>query len=161
MRIALTYASLNGLSVYGVDIQNAYLQAPSSEKYYIICGAEFGFENAGKKALIVRALYGGKSAGADYWRHLRKAMTEMHFMPCKSDPDVWMRPGTKENGTTYWQYVLLYVDDILAIMEDPEAYIQNELDSRFTVKSKLIGPPTQYLGNKVSQVTSFSFSQHV
>ena len=73
VRIALTYASLDGLSVYGADIQNAYLQAPSSEKHYIICGREFGLENVGKKALIVRALCRGKSAGAYYWRHVRKS----------------------------------------------------------------------------------------
>ena len=54
--IALTYAALNGLPVCGCDIQNAYLQAPASEKHYIICGPEFGFENVGKRAIIVRAL---------------------------------------------------------------------------------------------------------
>ena len=53
-----------------------------------------------------------------------------------------MRPGSKSNGTTYWQYVLLNVDDILAIMEKPENFIRNELGSRFTVKEKWIGPPT-------------------
>ena len=61
-----------------------------SEKHYIICGPEFGLENVGKTAIIVRALYGGKSAGADYWRHVRAAMTNMNFISCKADPDVWM-----------------------------------------------------------------------
>ena len=86
--IALTYAALNGLSVYGADIQNAYLQAPTTEKHYIICGPEFGLENVGKTAIIVRASYGGKSAGADYWNHVRKAMLNMNFESCKADPDV-------------------------------------------------------------------------
>ena len=40
VRIALTYAALNGLDVFAVDVQNAYLQAPSSEKHYVICGDE-------------------------------------------------------------------------------------------------------------------------
>ena len=37
----------------------------------MICGPEFG-EYQGKKAMIRRALYGGKSAGTrrDYWFHL-------------------------------------------------------------------------------------------
>ena len=48
VRIALTYAALNNLDVCACDIQNAYLQAPSSEKHYIICGPEFGLENVGK-----------------------------------------------------------------------------------------------------------------
>ena len=84
VRIALTYAALNDLDVCACDIQNAYLQAPTSEKHYIICGPEFGLENVGKSAIIVRALYGGKSAGADYWRHIRKAMEEaLHLLPVK------------------------------------------------------------------------------
>ena len=169
VRIALLSAALNGLSVCACDIQNAYLQAPSSEKNFVICGPEFGLDNIGKVAIIVRALYGGKSAGADYWRHVRQAMASMHFKASPADPDVWMRPGTKDDGTTYWQYVLLYVDDILAIMEEPKKFIISELGSRFTIKPKSIGPPTQYLGNKVSEVTldngtkcwSFSSSQYV
>ena len=66
---AFTMAAMNGLDVCTADIQNAYIQAPTSEKHYIICGPEFG-EHCGKKALIRRALYGGKSAGRDYWLHL-------------------------------------------------------------------------------------------
>ena len=169
VRIALTSAALNGLPVCACDIQNAYLQAPTSEKHYVICGPEFGLENIGKTAIIVRALYGGKSAGADYWRHVRSAMTSMNFKPCPADPDVWIRPGTKADGSAYWQYVLLYTDDILAIMEEPEKYIREELGTYFTIKEKSIGPPTQYLGNKVSlvdlengvQAWSFSSSQYV
>eukprot|EP00957_Ditylum_brightwellii_P020340 1534849-Ditylum_brightwellii.AAC.1 len=48
VRIAFTYAALNKLDVCTADIQNAYLQAPSSRKGYIICGPEFGLENVGK-----------------------------------------------------------------------------------------------------------------
>ena len=66
VRIALTYAAFNGLPVCGCDVQNTYLQAPASEKHYIICGPEFGLENQGKRAITVCALYGGKSAGSDY-----------------------------------------------------------------------------------------------
>ena len=68
--IALTYTALNGLDVCATDIQNAYLQVPSSQKDYIICGPEFGLENIGKVALIHCALYGRKSAGKDFQNHL-------------------------------------------------------------------------------------------
>jgi len=48
VRIALTYAALNSIDVCAADIRNAYLKAPSSEKYYIPrCGLEFGLENVG------------------------------------------------------------------------------------------------------------------
>ena len=79
LRIAFTYAALNGLPVCAADIQNAYLQAPASENHYVICGPEFGLENIGKIAVIVRALYGGKSANADYWHHVRHTMTNLGF----------------------------------------------------------------------------------
>ena len=37
-RIALTYASLNDVDVTTDYIHNAYLQTPSYEKHYVICG---------------------------------------------------------------------------------------------------------------------------
>ena len=45
VRIALTYSALNDIDVFAADIQNAYFQDPSSQKHYIICGAEFGLDN--------------------------------------------------------------------------------------------------------------------
>ena len=56
--IYLTYAALNKIDVLAADIQNAYLQANSSKKHYVICGAEFGLDNFGKIALIRQTLYG-------------------------------------------------------------------------------------------------------
>ena len=37
VRVTLNYAALTSLEVMTADIQNTYLQAPLSEKYYIIC----------------------------------------------------------------------------------------------------------------------------
>jgi hypothetical protein len=71
VQIAFTVAALNGVDICAADIRNAYLQAPSSCKDYIICGPEFGLENVGKVALIHRALYGGKTAGRNFRNHLR------------------------------------------------------------------------------------------
>ena len=89
--IALTYDALNGNNVLAADIHNAYLQAPSSQKHYVICGAEFGLENVGKVAMIRRALYGGKSTGRDFRNHLHECMSHLGFSSCLADPDVWMR----------------------------------------------------------------------
>ena len=85
----MIYAALNNLNLFGVNIQNTYLQAPSSEKHYFICGEQVSLKNVGIKAIIVRALYGGNSAGADFWRHVRKALKVLHFESCKADPNVW------------------------------------------------------------------------
>ena len=37
--IAFTYAALNCLDVWATDVKNVFLQAPCSEKYYIVCGS--------------------------------------------------------------------------------------------------------------------------
>ena len=53
--VLFTLAAMNGLYICAADIQNAYIQAPMSDKNYVICGPEFG-KHQGKKALICRAL---------------------------------------------------------------------------------------------------------
>ena len=114
-RIAFTYAKLNGLDVTADDIKNAYLQAPSSETNYVICIAKFGLENIGKISLIRRALYRGKSIGADVWKHCWSCMTHLGFTPCKADPGIWIREAHKYDVTPFWEYILLYDDHALVI----------------------------------------------
>ena len=169
VRIAFTYAALNGIDICAADVLNAYLQAPLSEKHYIVCGLEFGLENHGKRAKIVRALYGGKTSGRDFCNHLRSCMEHCDFESCKTDPDVWFRPATKSDGSTYYEYALLYVDDVLVVSEDAEVVLRTQIGKYFTLKKESIGMPDIYLGGKVSKVQlengavaySFSSSQYV
>ena len=86
IRIVFLYAALNGLDIFSADIHNTYLQAPSSKKDYIICGAEFGIENIGHVGLIHWALYGGKTARKDFHNHLQSCMNYLKIliMPCRS-----------------------------------------------------------------------------
>jgi hypothetical protein len=169
IRIAFTYAALNGVDVFAADIRNAYLQAPSSQKDYIICGPEFGLENIGKVALIHRALYGGKSAGKDFRNHLRSCMRHLDFTSCLADPDVWMRPAKRSDGSDYYEYILLYTDDALVVSENAEQVLRKELGRYFTLKEESIGPPKVYLGGHVRKVKldngvecwAFSSSQYV
>ena len=61
MRIFLTYVAPHGIDVMVGDIRNTYIQAPTSDKHFIVCDADLhGIEHAGKRAIIVRALYVGK-----------------------------------------------------------------------------------------------------
>jgi hypothetical protein len=168
VRIAFTYAALMGLDVMAADIQNAYLSAPCSQKYYTICGPEFGSELQGRIAIIVRALYGGKSSGKDFRDHLRDCMVHLGYDSCLADPDVWMRKSQMDDGTEYWEYMLLYTDDCLSVSHLPRAALE-DLGKYFTLKPGSIGPPKIYLGGKVSEMVlpngekawAFSASQYV
>ena len=146
IRIAFTYAAFNGLQVCAADVKSAYLQAPSSRKDYIVCGPEFGLENVGRIGLIHRALYGGKSAGRDFRNHLRACMRHLNFISCPADPDVWMRPAKKADGSEYWEYILLYTDDALCISDHAEETLRKDLGRYFQLKETSIGPPKIYLG---------------
>ena len=114
VRIALLLAALNDVEVKTADIENAYITAPCSEKIWTVLGPEFG-PDAGKKAFVVRALYGLKSAGASFRNHLADCMRHLGFTPCLADPDLWLKAAEKPDGSAYYAYVLLYVDDVMVI----------------------------------------------
>ena len=65
IRIAFTYAALNGVDVCMADIRNTYLQSPTSQKHYIICGPEFGMEHVGK---------GYHAQGSLWWKNKWKRL---------------------------------------------------------------------------------------
>jgi hypothetical protein len=149
VRLAFLIAKLNDLEMVMTDIGNAFLYAPCAEKYYAIAGKEFG-EMAGRVVVIVRALYGLKSAGASWNQHLAKELIDMKFTPCKADPDVWLREHEKADGTKYYEYVFVYTDDILALSVDPVERVMNPLIAR-GYKCKDVGPPTRYLGAAIAE----------
>lgn len=65
VRLGFLLAAINTLNILICDIGNAYLNAPNREKVHVRVGPElFGPENAGKYAVIGRALYGLKTAAA-------------------------------------------------------------------------------------------------
>ena len=150
VRIALLLAALNDVEVKTADIENAYITAPNAEKIYTVLGPEFGSE-AGKKAFVVRALYGLKSAGASFRNHLADCMRHLGFTPCLADPDLWMLATEKEDGTAYYAYVLLYVDDVMVIHHDAMSVLAR-LDKYFKMKPGSMGDPNMYLGATLKQM---------
>ncbi len=144
VRIALVLAALNDVEVKTADIENAYITAPCSEKIWTVLGPEFG-PDAGKKAFVVRALYGLKSAGASFCNHLADCMRHLGFTPCLADPDLWLKAAEKPDGSAYYAYVLLYVDDVMVIHHDAMSVLAR-IDKYFKLKPDSIGDPTMYLG---------------
>ena len=152
MRIALTLAALNALEVKACDIMNAYLTAPATEKHWTVLGSEFG-PDAGKRALITRALYGTKSAGAAFRHHLADCMRMMGYKSCLADADLWYKPEIRpDDGHKYYSYMLAYVDDVLCIDHDSMSKLK-QLDRYFRMKPGSIGSPDIYLGAKLREMT--------
>jgi len=118
VRIAFTIAALNGLNILSCDILNAYLAAECREKIYTIAGPEFQ-SKPGKIMIIKMALYELKSSGADFRSKLAGVIWELGYRPTKADPDIWLRPAVKPDGTRYYEMILCYVDDIISISMKP------------------------------------------
>ena len=64
-----------------------------------------------------------------------------------------MRPAVTPNGEQYWEYVLLYTDDVLVISHNKgEHVLRNEINEYFKLKEDSIGPPDIYFGGQVRKV---------
>ena len=146
--IALTIAALNRLEVMACDIQNAYLTTDCREKIWTRAGPEFGSES-GTIMLIHKAFYGLKSSGATFRAHLAETLYDIGFVPTQTDPDVWRRPAVKEDGFKYYEYVLCYVDDILAISHKAKDALK-AVQAIFKLKDDKIEPLDMYLGATLS-----------
>ena len=68
VRISLTLAALNNLKFKSGDIVNTYLTNPVIENSWIVIYHEFS-NDTGKKTILVRALYGIKSADIAFKNH--------------------------------------------------------------------------------------------
>ena len=117
IRVIIFLAKLNNLPVYFTDIGNAYLEASTKEKVYIIAGSEFG-ELEGHTLKINIALFRLQSFGLLWHEHLANSLQEMKFTNTKAENDIWM----KRNGQNFI-YIASYVDDLCLVAKEPEKII--------------------------------------
>ena len=109
----------------------------------------FGPESEGKTAVIVRALYGIKSASAAWRHHFFTTITkQLNFQPTFADPDVYRKARIKLDGTRYYAYLIIYVDDILCVDINPHTNIE-QIGSTYRVKEGSYKFPDMYLGMDV------------
>ena len=118
LRLAMFLAELNNLELWGADFGNAYLQALTREKLYIVGGPEFE-ELQGHVLVMYKALYGTRSGGACWHDKFFDILHDMGFKPSKADPDIWMK--SSKDGSHY-EYIAVYVDDLAICMKDPKSF---------------------------------------
>jgi hypothetical protein len=124
--------------------------ASVKKKLYTIAGKEFEPKLEGRPVMIVRALYGLRSSGKSFRDYLAGNLREMGYVSSKADPDFWMMPDVKDDGTEYYRYVICYVDDVAVTMEGTQRFM-DEFAQRFTLKEGSAQEPTLYLGADVTK----------
>jgi len=78
-------------------------------------------------------------------------MKHLNYEFCSADHDAWIRKAKRDDGTDYYEYLLLYTDDCLCVNEHVGEALR-EIDKYFSLKENPIGPLKIYLGGKVSKV---------
>jgi hypothetical protein len=123
-------AELNGIKVEAADVGNACLEACTKEKLCVVAGPKFG-DQQGNVMVIVKALHGLRTSGARFHEKFADALlANMQFLPCKADPDVWMKDcGTRLWHTTvahdcgtHYEHACVYVNDLVTMMKDSSAF---------------------------------------
>ena len=84
LKLVIFLGKLNNLELWGADIGNAYLEAPTEEKLYIIAGPEFE-DWEGHILTFSKALYGFKSSGKRWAETLHDILKDMNFTPSQAD----------------------------------------------------------------------------
>ena len=172
VRFTVFLAELNDLKVYQTDVGNAYLEAFTKEKVYVIAGPEFA-EIQGHVLIISRALYGLKSSGLRWYERFADVLRDMGFSPCPAEPEIWMRacnadgtvirdersksvplkdkksffdlPKRVEDGS-YYEYIAVYCDDLTIASKDPKGSITSVLEQKYKFKLKGTAPLNYLLG---------------
>ena len=83
--LVIFLGELKNLELWGADIGNAYLEAYTHEKLFIIAGPEFE-EVEGFILIFNKALYGLKSSGKRWVERFYDIIKDMGFMTSKAVP---------------------------------------------------------------------------
>ena len=111
---------LNNLDLWGADIGNAYLEAFTNEKLYIVAGPEFQ-ELEGYIHIFLKALYGLKSPCKRWAEVIHGILRDMKFLPSKADPCILLRNAP---NLRCYEYIAVYVDYVCIAAESPSPSIQ-------------------------------------
>eukprot|EP00980_Cylindrotheca_fusiformis_P022681 scaffold9562_cov73-Cylindrotheca_fusiformis.AAC.1 len=99
--------------------------------------------------IFKKAVYGLQSAGSSWHATLAKTLTDMGFTPSRADQDVWLKESKDEKGELYHEWIICYVDDILAISKKPKD-IMDQIGKVYDLKGT-VEEPIRYLGANVGK----------
>ena len=80
---------------------------------------------------------------------MAKKLNDLGFKSSIDDSGVWMRPAMRSDGVKYYEYVLSYVDDVLAVSEDAKGILKSLEGATIKFKNYFIEPSKMYLGAKL------------
>ena len=76
---------------------------------------------------------------------------DLPYVPSKADPDVWIRPAVRSDGSEYYEMALCYVDDVLVINAEPMKTM-DVIRAVFKLKGDKAEKPDMCLGASLSEL---------
>eukprot|EP00978_Attheya_sp_CCMP212_P022904 scaffold69213_cov34-Attheya_sp.AAC.3 len=125
------------------DIYILESSGKTREKVYVIAGPEFG-DDAGKRMIIDKGLYGLRTSGARFHEHLSAKLRTLGFVPSKADDDLWIRAQAD-----HYEFIATHVNDLLVFSRDPNPIIDKIKDDYIL---KGVGEPEYYLGTDMESL---------
>ena len=101
--------------------------------------------------IVKMALYGLKSSGTSFRSKLAAVLHDLSYLSLKADPDVWIRPAVRPDGSEYYEMALCYVDDVLVIAAEPMKTMDG-IRAVFKLKGDKAEKPDMYLGASLSEL---------
>ena len=101
--------------------------------------------------LVDKVFYGLKISGAAWRAMFVDTLNDMEYVPTKTDPDVWLKPVVKPNGTEYYKIMLLYAYNVIHLSHDIAPAMET-LGKSYRLKDDTYGEPDHYLGANVKKV---------
>ena len=71
----------------------------------------------------------------------------MGFKPTRADADVYMQKNIRNGNTLYYEYLLVYVDDVLVVSHAPDE-VMKQIGSELEIKNGEYGPPNVLPGSR-------------
>ena len=84
-------------------------------------------------------------------------MNNLGYKSLLADPDIWMKPAITKDRRPYYKYVLVYVDNIICILDDPLRFMHQLNQVPYPLKGDNT-PPTLYLGSTISWYNENGYS---
>ena len=140
------------LSALQGDVSTAYLNAMTKETIYANCGPEFAaYDKAlvGKNVQVVKALYGLKTSGHEWYAELNDTMRSLGYQPAKGYSSVWYAYNMR---TELYDYVAYHVDDFIVISDRPDLF-EDRLKEIYDITGNVL--PTFHLGMDLNVIDDF------
>ena len=82
---------------------------------------------------------------------MAKNIGNISFKSCVADPDIWLRPAVRSDKTEYYEYILMYVDDILEISTNATSILKSQEGDTVQYKNSKIAPHQMFLGSNLQK----------